>query len=128
MKFEITYHPVWAATLTKSEQEKYESLLGQYHSEEQAVSISPITIKRKKNGGIVATVFICNGTDAIVKIDKTDVSLVANKNIVADEQFTPLLAIPSLKAAPWSFVFSPTHIMTNEMPSNDWEVKIRQVN
>lgn len=125
MKFNISYHPVWEQTLTNPEKEKYEHALAHYNSDEQSTSISPVVINKKKNGGLVATVFICNGSNTKLVIQETTVEVLNDENNrIANAVFIPKLTIPPYAAMPWSFVFSPHQVTSTETPLNNWSVRL----
>lgn len=124
MNLTIAYHNVWEQTLTRAEKEKYGYLLGNYNSTNQSVELHPITIKRKKSSGYVATVFICNHTHSSITIETTTVKIMSPTGMIAEEEFSPKLSIPSLHAMPWSFVFSPSNVFSNEVETNGWTVHL----
>lgn len=128
MNFKIAYHPMWEQTLTAPEREKYEQLLDHYTTGEPSISTSTVIVKQKKNGGIVATIFICNGLDTELHLQETIVKVIGSeKSIYANAHFTVNLTIPPHKAMPWSFVFKPEHVTKNLTPEISAEVQIRPI-
>ena len=128
MKFKISYHPVWEQTLTTPEKEKYEYALAHYSSDKQSTSICPVLINKKKNGGLVATIFICNGSNAKLEIQKTTVEVLnEEENRIANAMFTPRLTIPPYTAMPWSFVFSPLQLTNTQTPLDNCSVLISPI-
>lgn len=124
MKLTMAYHPVWEQTLTNAEKDKYECLLNNYKGQTQSVLLHPITIKRKKNNGLVATVFICNGINLDTEIKTITVKVMSANKTIAKEQFSLQLTIPSLQAMPWSFVFQPSNVYCDESPNADWTIHL----
>ena len=128
MKFKIAYHPVWDQTLTVLEKEKYEQLLNRYSAGGPTISTSTVVIKQKKNGGIVATLFICNGFNQELYLQETIVKIVSPTNaIIANAHFTPNLSIPPHSAMPWSFIFSRENVKCTVSPDEEWTVEISLV-
>ena len=128
MKFKIAYHPVWEQTLTAREKEKYEQFLNRYRTGGPAISTSIVVIKQKKRGGLVATLFICNGFNTELYLQETNVKIVSATNgIIANAQFTPNLLIPPHTAMPWSFIFPKENVKCNVISEEEWTVKISLV-
>lgn len=106
MNFNVMYHPVWEQTLTALEKENYEKYLHQHKSLEPMISTCPVIVKQKRNGGIVATVFICNGLQDTLSLQETTVKVLqANNETIASEHFILNFTIPPNTAILWSFVF-----------------------
>lgn len=128
MKFNIKYHPVWEQTLRAHEKEKYEQFLHQHQSYDLAISTCPIVVKRKKNGGIVATVFICNGLEDMLSLQETTVKVLrANNKTIASGRFTLNFTIPPNTAMPWSFVFQPSEVINSVEDNDNYTVVLTQV-
>ncbi|WP_438317987.1 SLAP domain-containing protein [Sporosarcina sp. FA9] len=128
MKFKIAYHPVWEQTLTVPEKEKYEKLLSNYSSESTSISTSTVVVKQKKNGGMVATVFICNGMNTELKLIKANVKIKNEENTSqANAEFTTNMIIPANAAMPWSFVFKSEDVIGKVVSNEEWIVLISPV-
>jgi len=128
MKFKIVYHPVWEQTLTVPEKEKYEKLLSNYSSESTSVSTCTVVVKQKKNGGMVATVFICNGTNSELTLNKAYVEISNKENTgIANAEFTTNLIIPTEAAMLWSFVFKPEDVIGKVITNEEWTVQISPI-
>lgn len=128
MKFKIAYHPVWEQTLTVSEKEKYEQILNNYSSDNTSISICTVVVKQKKNGGMVATVFICNGMNTELKLVKANVKFKNEDNTSqANAEFTTNMIIPANTAMPWSFVFKSEDVRGKVISNEEWIVQISPV-
>ncbi|MCG3088968.1 SLAP domain-containing protein [Sporosarcina cyprini] len=102
----LHFHPVWEQTLpskSKSELTAAFTALSPSHS----FGASPFLVKRKRNGGIVATVFLQNVTAYPVTLEKVQVQLYDQKKRIAQNIFDESLVIPPNSTMPWSFVFPP---------------------
>jgi len=125
MNFKVAYHPMWEQTLTIPERKRYEQLLSHYTTGSASISTHPVIVKQKKNGGIVATIFICNGLDTELHLQETIVKIIGpDQSIYASEHFTVNLTIPPRKAMPWSFVFKPEHVTDIVTPEISADVQI----
>ncbi|MFD1927993.1 SLAP domain-containing protein [Sporosarcina siberiensis] len=125
MKFRIAYHPVWEQTLTVAEKKKYEQILSKYSSDNTSTSICTVVVKQKKNGGMVATVLICNGSETELKLTTTRVKVNNKENTShASAEFTIDVIIPAYSAMPWSFVFKPDDVFGNVIANDEWTVQI----
>ena len=102
----LHFHPVWEQTLPskgKAELTAAFTAIPPSHS----FNASPYLIKRKRNGGIVATVFLQNGTAYPISLDHVQVQLEQQKMRLAQHNFDESLVIPPNSTMPWSFVFPP---------------------
>lgn len=125
MKFRIAYHPVWEQTLTVAEKKKYEQILSKYSSDNTSTTICTVVVKQKKNGGMVATVLICNGSKRELKLNTTLVKINNEDNTShANAEFTIDLIIPAYSAMPWSFVFKPNDVFGDVIANDEWAVQI----
>lgn len=122
---QVLFEKTWNETL--SEQQK-QAFIQQYNIDQQingGLSASPILIKQKRSGGLVATVFLQNNSDEAVSVETTTVELHdENGDTAASETFALSLKIPPFTATPWSFVFSSDHVRTSVAPTDLWTVEI----
>ncbi|MBE1554700.1 SLAP domain-containing protein [Sporosarcina limicola] len=125
MTITLAFHSVWDQSLSALQKEHYEQLLADFTLIDESVSAFPILVKRKEKGGIVATVFICNGFDTPLHIQQIFVN-VSNGNlaIVASHLFTPTIVIPVRAAMPWSFIFPPHTVQSNVTQNEQWKVQL----
>ncbi|MBB4825615.1 SLAP domain-containing protein [Sporosarcina luteola] len=107
-------HPVWERTLPeKGKAELTAALLTLPPSHE--FGAFPFLIKRKKNGGVVATVFLQNGTVYPVAFEQIEVQVYDKKKKIAQHRFEESLVVPPYSAMPWSFVFPPVSTEEGEI-------------
>ncbi|QTD41795.1 SLAP domain-containing protein [Sporosarcina sp. Te-1] len=107
-------HPVWEQTLPekgKAELTAAFLTLPPSHS----FGAFPFLIKRKKNGGVVATVFLQNGTVYPVAFEQIQVLIYDEKKRMAQHIFEESLVVPASSAMPWSFVFPPASTEEGEI-------------
>lgn len=121
MQFPLIFHPVWQEKLSNDEKANY-----QKYAEELSDSdtpLLPIRINEKKNGGLVATVFIQNGKETNWLLTSAIVTVYDEMGqICAVEQFPVKLDIPPKSMMLWSFVFAPTSRLNKNTPSDKWTV------
>lgn len=128
MKFNVAYHPVWEQTLTELEKETYEKFLHQHKSQTSMISTCPVVVKQKKNGGIVATVFICNGLEQVLTLQETVVEVLQSDNeTIAREHFTLNFSIPPKSAMLWSFVFQEALVNGVVKMNHTYTIELGQV-
>lgn len=122
---QVVFEKTWNDTL--SEQQK-QAFIQQYNIHQPingGLSASPILFKQKRNGGLVATVFLQNNSDTAASVEAITVELLdENGDTAARETFSLSLDIPPFTATPWSFVFSVDHVMATEAPTELWTVEI----
>ncbi|ARJ38438.1 hypothetical protein SporoP8_05925 [Sporosarcina ureae] len=123
---QIMFEETWDATL--SDQQK-QAFIYQYETKRSVhdeFTATPILLKRKRNGGLVATVFLQNNRDELLSIREATVYVVNERGeTAAEETFSLSLDIPSFTATPWSFVFLPTCVDSTEEPTDGWKVFIK---
>ncbi|PIC81938.1 SLAP domain-containing protein [Sporosarcina sp. P1] len=123
---QIMFEETWEATL--SDQQK-QAFIYQYETKRSVhdeFTATPILLKRKRNGGLVATVFLQNNRDELLSIREATVYVVNERGeTAAEETFSLFLDIPSFTATPWSFVFLPTCVDSTEEPTDGWKVFIK---
>ena len=123
---QIVFEKTWEATL--SDQQK-QAFIHQYETKRlvhEEFTATPILLKRKRNGGLVATVFLQNNRDELLSIREATVCVVNERGeIAAEEEFSLSLDIPAFAATPWSFVFLPTYVDSMEEPNDRWKVRIK---
>ncbi|AXH99957.1 SLAP domain-containing protein [Sporosarcina sp. PTS2304] len=123
---QLVFEKTWDATL--SEQQKL-AFIQQYATKEPIIdefTASPILIKRKRHGGIVATVFLQNNRSTHLAIRDTNVYVVNELGeVIAQETFSLSLDIPPYAATPWSFVFLPGQVLVNSEPTDEWKVEVK---
>lgn len=108
----LKYHPVWDLLLSSKEKESYSNALLTMGFQQEEFYVSPIRMKRKKNNGLVATVFLVNNTEQPIDITDMNIEVInSNKKVLAAQDFTENLTIFSKSALPWSFVFNPASIL-----------------
>lgn len=122
---QVLFEKTWNDTL--SDQQK-QAFIQQYNIDQPingGLSASPILIKQKRNGGVVATVFLQNNSDEAVSIETLTVELHDERGrTAARETFSLSLNILPYTATPWSFVFSSDRVMTAETPADSWTVEL----
>ncbi|WP_153731728.1 SLAP domain-containing protein [Sporosarcina obsidiansis] len=122
---QIIFEKTWEDTL--SDQQK-QAFIQQFKTKEpinDVFAASPILLKRKRNGGLVATVFLQNNSSTKLSIREiTPCVLNDQQDIVAKANFSVSLDIDPYTATPWSFVFSPEHILSTEEPTISWQVSV----
>ncbi|PIC64530.1 hypothetical protein CSV79_06110 [Sporosarcina sp. P13] len=123
---QLVFEKTWEATLSKQQKLAF---IQQYATKEplnDEFTVSPILIKRKRNGGVVATVFLQNNRSTELAIRDTDVYVVNEfGDIIAQETFSLSLDIPPYAATPWSFVFLPGQVVSDEEPTDEWRVEVK---
>ncbi|ARF16886.1 SLAP domain-containing protein [Sporosarcina ureae] len=123
---QIVFDATWEATL--SDQQK-QAFIHQYETKrckQEEFTATPILLKHKRNGGLVATVFLQNNRDEVLSFREATVCVVNEQGVtVAEETFSLTLDIPPYSATPWSFVFLPTHVDFIEEPTDEWKVIIK---
>lgn len=103
----IHFHPVWDQQLSEKEKETYIQKAQPLSIPEQAFTVSPIMTKYKRNGGLVATVFLHNGFPYPLRLHKLFVRIINQHNeAIAQGDFSSSLEISPMSSQPWSFVFS----------------------
>lgn len=103
----IHFHPVWEQQLTEKEKELYIQKAQSIDLPEESFTATPIKTKYKKNGGLVATVFLHNGFSYPLRLQKQAVRITDHHNeTVAQGIFSSSLEIDPMSSQPWSFVFS----------------------
>lgn len=113
MSTTLCFQSVWDRTLTSLQKDKLRKLSQTLPTVNNRLSVSPVVVKRKKNGGIVATVFLQNGYAHPYNVDDTTVQIVSEKGVViAVNNFKPSLTIPAKSTMPWSFIF-PAEVVIN---------------
>ncbi|MDV6379322.1 SLAP domain-containing protein [Sporosarcina sp. GW1-11] len=123
---QLVFEKTWDATL--SEQQKL-AFIQKYAMKEPTndeFTASSILIKRKRDGGVVATVFLQNNRSTKLAIRDTNVSVVNEfGDIVANEMFSLSMDIPPYTATPWSFVFLPGQVVYDGVPTDEWKVEVK---
>ncbi|GIN71941.1 hypothetical protein J14TS2_24160 [Bacillus sp. J14TS2] len=103
----IHFHPVWDQQLTEKEKESYIQEAQTLVIPEESFTVSPIMTKYKRNGGLVATVFLHNGFPYPLHLHKLSVRITnQHKETIAQGDFSSSLEINPMSSQPWSFVFS----------------------
>lgn len=123
---QIVFEKTWDATL--SDQQK-QAFIHQYRTKRSVhdeFKATPILMKRKRNGGLVATVFLQNNRAELLSLREVTVSVVDEQDqLVATENFTLSLDIPAFAATPWSFVFMPSYVNLIKEPTDAWQVLVQ---
>ncbi len=123
---QIVFEKTWEATLSDQQKEAFIYQYETKRSVNEEFIATPILVKRKRNGGIVATVFLQNNRAELLSIRETTVCVINEcGEIVAQETFSLSLDIPAFAATPWSFVFLPTCVESAEEPTEAWQVSIK---
>ncbi|MFS0576271.1 SLAP domain-containing protein [Sporosarcina sp. 179-K 3D1 HS] len=119
----LHFQDVWDRTLSNSQKEEMAQLLHALPASGNEFDLSPIRIKYKKNGGLVATVFLRNNSHQDILLQSLQVQLLdRSKDVVADHLFDVQLNIPASSALPWSFVFPADCVMRHKVPSEEMTV------
>lgn len=102
----LHFHPVWEQSLPSKGKAELTAAFTALPASHSFIA-SPYLVKRKRNGGIVATVFLQNGTAYPVTLEQVQVQLYQQKKRLAQHKFEESLVIPPNSTMPWSFVFPP---------------------
>ena len=123
---QIVFEKTWEATLSDQQKEAFVHQYETKRSVREEFTATPILVKRKRNGGIVATVFLQNNRAELLSIRETTACVVnEHGEIVAQGNFSLDLDIPAFSATPWSFVFLPTYVSSIEEPNEKWKIFIK---
>lgn len=123
---QIVFEKTWEATLSDQQKEAFVQQYETKRSVHEEFTVTPILVKRKRNGGLVATVFLQNNRAELLSIRETTACVVnEHGEIVAQGNFSLVVDIPAFAATPWSFVFLPTYVSTMEEPTDKWKVFIK---
>lgn len=123
---QIVFEETWEATLSDQQKQAFINQYETKRSVNEEFTATPILVKRKRNGGIVATVFLQNNRAELLAIRETTACIVNERGeTVAQETFPLSLDIPAFAATPWSFVFLPTYVDSIEEPAEGWQVIIK---
>lgn len=122
----IMFEETWEATLSDQQKQAFIYQYETKRSVHEEFTATPILLKRKRNGGVVATVFLQNNRDELLSIREATVCVVNERGeTAAEETFSLSLDIPSFTATPWSFVFLPSCVDSTEEPTDEWKVIIK---
>ncbi|MBP1913800.1 SLAP domain-containing protein [Lederbergia galactosidilyticus] len=103
----VHFHPVWDQQLTKNEKIQYIQKADSICLPKGSFSVTPLLTKYKRNGGLVATVFLHNGFPHPLQLQRQIVKVTDDRNeTIAQGIFSSLLKIDPMSSQPWSFVFS----------------------
>ncbi|ARD47717.1 hypothetical protein SporoP37_05900 [Sporosarcina sp. P37] len=120
---QIVFEKTWEATLSDQQKQAFIHQFELKKSVGAEVTITPILLKRKRNGGLVATVFLQNNRPDVLSLRETAVHVLNEREeLAAEENFSLNLDIPAFTATPWSFVFLPAYVETTEEPNDGWKV------
>ncbi|PIC98413.1 MULTISPECIES: SLAP domain-containing protein [unclassified Sporosarcina] len=123
---QIVFEATWEATLSDKQKQAFILQYETKKSVHEEFTATPILLKRKRNGGLVATVFLQNNRNELLSIREAIVCVVnEHSDVVAEETFSLSLDIPPFAATPWSFIFLPTYVHSIEEPSDGWKVIIK---
>ncbi|GKV65053.1 MULTISPECIES: SLAP domain-containing protein [unclassified Sporosarcina] len=122
---QVIFEKTWEDTL--SDQQK-QTFIQQYSRKDLikgGFTASPILLKKKRNGGLVATVFLQNNSSVPLSLRVITAHLINELGeTMAHERFSLSLEIPPYTATPWSFVFSPEHMKSAAEPADTWSVLV----
>ncbi|ARF13759.1 SLAP domain-containing protein [Sporosarcina ureae] len=123
---QIVFEATWEATLSDQQKQAFIHQYETKRSVQEEFTATPILLKHKRDGGLVATVFLQNNRDEVLSIREATVCVVNERgDTVAEETFSLSLDIPPFTATPWSFVFLPTYVNSIEEPTDGWKVIIK---
>ena len=123
---QIVFEETWEATLSDQQKQAFIRQYETKRSVHEEFTATPILLKRKRNGGLAATVFLQNNRDELLSIREATVCVINDQGeIAAEEAFSLTLDIPAYAATPWSFVFLPTYVDSMEEPTDGWKVIIK---
>ncbi|EGQ26177.1 MULTISPECIES: SLAP domain-containing protein [Sporosarcina] len=123
---QVVFEETWEDTL--SDQQK-QAFIHQYKTKKpvhKGFTASPILMKRKRDGGFVATVFLQNNRSSLLSIrEVTATVLNEQEEVIAQDKFVLTLDVPPYTATPWSFVFSPENVQSVDEPSDSWRLLVK---
>lgn len=120
----IQFHPVWASKLTPKQKSELLHAAEQLPHSSSQYSAVLFRGKYKKNGGLVATVFLRNEMSQSLDIQKIKVEILEEHTVIAKGIFSPNIRINSASVYPWSFVFSPEMVFQSHSNPQNWHVYI----
>lgn len=122
---QIVFEKTWNITLSEQQKQTFIQQFSKITQTKAEFTAHPIRIKRKRNGGIVATVFLQNHHQTAWLLRQASIHLVNEfGDRVASTTLTLSLDIPPRSAMPWSFIFPPEHITSDEEPRQQWTLDI----
>lgn len=125
MTLPVVFHSVWEEKLHIKERANY--LRQAERLTDTTNTVLPIRINEKKNGGLVATVFIQNKELVEWSLEQIVIALHDEAgNLCAQQSFTLDLHIPGQSMMLWSFVFDRENRTTKNAPSNKWTAHVAQ--
>ncbi|PIC57376.1 hypothetical protein CSV80_08835 [Sporosarcina sp. P12(2017)] len=123
---QIVFEATWEATLSDQQKQAFIHQYETKRSVQEEFTATSILLKHKRDGGLVATVFLQNNRDEVLSIREATVCVVNGRGgTAAEETFSLSLDIPPFSATPWSFVFLPAYVDSIEEPTDGWKVIIK---
>lgn len=123
---QVIFEKTWEDTLSDKQKQAF---IQQYSMKDMVnggFTASPILLKKKRNGGLVATVFLQNNSSVLLSLNEISAHIENDSGeTVAEEYFALSLEIPPYAATPWSLVFSPDHVKTADEPLDSWRVLVK---
>lgn len=121
----LSFHPVWEHKLTNEQKNEFMEILNSLPPSENDLEAVPVRGKYKKNGGVVATVLLRNGSHEPLDIKCVKVEITDHENeVIATESFAPDLRLDADSAMPWSFVFAKESVQKRSVDSINWKLNI----
>lgn len=122
----LNFHPVWDRTLSDRQKEDYRRSAATALPFANVFDALLLNGSYKKNGGAVATVFLRNGYEGVIRANQLKAVITdAEEEVVAEETFSPDLPIKGRSVQPWSFVFDPENVKKADSDPKGWKVGIQ---
>ncbi|WP_301109708.1 SLAP domain-containing protein [Sporosarcina sp.] len=123
---QVIFEKTWEDTLSDKQKQAFIQKYGMKDMVNGGFTASPILMKKKRNGGLVATVFLQNNSSVLLSLNEIFAHIENDSGeTVAEEHFTLSLEIPPFAATPWSLVFSPDHVNTVYEPLDSWKLVVK---
>lgn len=120
---QLHFQDVWERTLSNRQKEELTQLVQSLPAAKTEFDLLPILLKYKKNGGLVATVFLRNNSDQSVSINTLHPYIQnTSGELVAEQSFDLQLTIPAASALPWSFVFAADRVRLHGIGPDDMTI------
>lgn len=124
----LHFQEVWDRTLSLNQKKELDNAFHLLPKATQDFELTPFRMTSKKNGGLVATLFLRNETEEALTLRLLAVQLVTGSETIAAEfSFQLPLVIPAHSAVPWSFVFPPESVFLSEACTQEMTAVIRKL-